>query len=679
MNASTEVSALRGIGEAKAKLLAKLDIRTVGDLLRHFPRGYEDRSRIAGIAELQDGETACFRGTLCGSAAVIRSRGGRVFTRATVSDDTGVAELTFFNSPYVKDSLRDGESFIFYGTVQRQGRRVSVVNPVFDPLDRAGTVTGRPVPLYPLTAQLSNKLLSRVIQSALPVADTLPDRLPEWVRTEYDLLPYADALRAVHAPESMADVDPARRRLAFEELFFLSAALSSRRYVPQTPTDPLPTCDLAPFEQALPFPLTGAQKRCIREALTDMADGSRPMRRLIQGDVGSGKTAVAAACAYAAAQNGWQTVLMAPTEILAEQHFRSLDELLSPLGVEVSLLTASLRAPTRRAVLEELAEGHTKLLVATHAVLTDSVVFDALHLVITDEQHRFGVEQRTKLARKGLNPHMLVMSATPIPRTLALVIYGDLDISALDELPPGRIPVETIAVTDKQREKVYGFMEKLFLEGRQGYVVCPHIEDGENDAIRSVESHAEELTEVFPDFRVAALHGRVAARERDAIMRDFVDGKIQLLVSTTVIEVGVNVPNAAIMVIENAERFGLSQMHQLRGRVGRGSHRSYCVLFSQNTGGDTRARLDALCRTNDGFKLAQEDLRLRGPGDFFGVRQSGVPGLQASTLGVDMTLLSQAQDAAKKLLADDPELEKPENAIVGAYVRELMEKAAGTS
>ncbi|MBE6930940.1 MAG: ATP-dependent DNA helicase RecG, partial [Ruminococcaceae bacterium] len=311
MNPSTEVSALRGIGEAKAKLLAKLDIRTVGDLLRHYPRGYEDRSRIVDICDLQDGEAACFRGTLCGSAAVVRSRGGRVFTRATVSDDTAIAELTFFNSPYVKDSLHDGESFIFYGTVQKQGRRVSVVNPIFESLDRAGTVTGRPIPLYPLTANLSNKLLVKVIQSALSIADDLPDRLPASVRDEYDLISYGDALRAIHAPQTMADVDPARRRLAFEELFYLAAALSSRRYVPQEPTDPLPACDMTPFIKALPFPLTGAQKRCIREALIDMSDGSRPMRRLIQGDVGSGKTAVAAACAYAAAQAGWQTVLMA--------------------------------------------------------------------------------------------------------------------------------------------------------------------------------------------------------------------------------------------------------------------------------------------------------------------------------------------------------------------------------
>ena len=536
--------------------------------------------------------------------------------------------------------------------------------------------TGGLVPVYPLTTGLSQNAVRRTLRLALAYADQMPDLLPEAVRERYRLMPYAEALRNIHAPEDPLLLARARHRLAFEELFLLATVLMHRSAgVREQPGEPLPPCDMAPFYRALPYELTGAQKRVIGEALSDM--GKRAMRRLVQGDVGSGKTAVAAACAYAAAQAGWQTAMMAPTEILAEQHYRSLSELCEPLGVRVALLTGGMGAAARRETLARIALGDAQLIVGTHALFSEDAEYAKLRLVITDEQHRFGVEQRAGLAAKAgdIAPHVMVMSATPIPRTLALVLYGDLDISALDELPPGRVPVQTRLLSEKSRMKAYGFMQTLFSQGRQGYVVCPHIEESEDGDLASVEARTQALREVFPAWRVECLHGQMKPAEKERVMQDFAAGKITLLVATTVIEVGVNVPNAAIMVIENAERFGLAQLHQLRGRVGRGKDASYCILFSDAENPETRARLEALCRSADGFALAQEDLRLRGPGDFLGVRQSGVPGLHTAALGVDMAMLADAQDAVQQIKIADPGLEDyPE---LRAYVERVLEQAAG--
>ncbi|MEA4824628.1 MAG: ATP-dependent DNA helicase RecG [Clostridiaceae bacterium] len=681
------ITVLRGVGETTAALFERLGVVTVGDLLRHFPRSFEDRTAYADIASLEDGQSACVRATVTSAPTLVRGK-NRPFVRAVVSDDTGVMTLMIFNAPYAKNRLATGEMYVFYGKAQRSGRHVTMINPVIDHDDARPSAekpsgqTGSFVPVYPLTAGLSQPTVRKYMRQALAYADRAPELLPESIREHYELVPYADALRGIHAPEDARALERAQTRLAFEELFLLAMVLSRRRIrASASHGAKLGDCDMEPFYHALPYALTGAQKRVIAETMADMTREGEAMHRLIQGDVGSGKTAVAAACAYAAAQSGWQTALMVPTEILAEQHFHSLSALLEPLGVHVDLLTGSVSAPTRRAVLSSLASGMTRLIIGTHVLLTEGVVYQNLRLVITDEQHRFGVAQRTRLTEKGAgdgcDPHVLVMSATPIPRTLALVLYGDLDISALDELPPGRTPIQTRVLSEKTRMKAYGFMQTLFAEGRQGYVVCPHIEDNEEDDILSVEEHVKTLSEIFPDYKVACLHGRMKPAEKERVMRAFAAGEITLLVSTTVIEVGVNVPNATIMVIENAERFGLAQLHQLRGRVGRGEHPSYCILFSGNANEETRARLSALSATNDGFALAQEDLRLRGPGDFIGIRQSGVPGLHMVFGGTDLTMFADAQDAVQMINISDPDLDGyPE---LHVYVDTVIRKAAQTS
>ena len=673
---SAPITVLRGIGKAAAALYEKLEIRTVGDLLRHFPRSYEDRSQTSDIASLADGQTACVRAAVTAAPQHVRGK-NRPFIRATAADDTGIMTLMFFNNPYIAGRLIPGETYIFYGRAQRAGRRVTLINPVVDQETGKGAAqTGGLMPVYPLTAGLSQNAVRRAVREALAYADQMPDLLPEAVRERYRLMPYAEALHNIHAPEDALLLARARQRLAFEELFLLAAVLMRRTTgLRETPGESLPPCDMEPFYRALPYELTGAQKRVIGEALGDMK--KRAMRRLVQGDVGSGKTAVAAACGYAAAQAGWQTALMAPTEILAEQHYRSLSGLLEPLGVQTALLTGGMSAAARRETLGRIALGEAQFIVGTHALFSEDAVYRKLRLVITDEQHRFGVEQRAGLAAKAgaLAPHVMVMSATPIPRTLALVLYGDLDISALDELPPGRVPVQTRLLSEKSRMKAYGFMQTLFSQGRQGYVVCPHIEESEDGDLASVEARTQALREVFPAWRVECLHGQMKPAEKERVMQAFAAGEITLLVATTVIEVGVNVPNAAIMVIENAERFGLAQLHQLRGRVGRGKDASYCILFSDAENPETRARLEALCRSADGFALAQEDLRLRGPGDFLGVRQSGLPGLHTAALGVDMAMLSDAQDAVQQIKIADPGLEDyPE---LRAWVDRILEQAAG--
>ncbi len=682
------VTSLRGIGAATAALMEKLSIRTVGDLLRCWPRQYEDRTVMTEIARLEDGQTVCVRAVIASAPQLVR--GHKPFVRATASDDTGVMTLMFFNSPHAGDRLHVGESFVFYGRAQRAGRRVTMVNPVVDAQnapDAAGGTggnaqTGRLMPVYPLTAGLAQGTMRRAVREALPCAGALADLLPEAVRVRYELMDYAEAVRCIHCPEDERQLERARRRLSFEELFLLALILMQRRSGNRTASgEALRPCSLEPVYDSLPYTLTRAQRRVIGEALADMERGSPAMHRLVQGDVGSGKTAVAMACAYAAAKSGWQTALMAPTEILAEQHFRTLQAQLEPLGVRTALLTGGMGTAARREALGRIALGDVQLVIGTHALFSGDVRYSRLRLVITDEQHRFGVEQRARLAAKaegtqGEVPHVLVMSATPIPRTLALVLYGDLDVSALDELPPGRTPVQTRVLSGKSRLRAYGFMQSRFALGHQGYVVCPGIEDNPDGApMETVESVTEKLRALFPGYRVDCVHGRMKPAEKERVMRAFAAGEITLLVATTVIEVGVNVPNATVMLIENAERFGLAQLHQLRGRVGRGDAESYCILISDAGGADTRARLEALCRTNDGFELAQEDLRLRGPGDFLGVRQSGLPGLHTAAFGTDLSLFADAQDAARLIRISDPELrDYPE---LRAYTERVLREAAG--
>ena len=677
---TSPLTALRGVGPQKDKVFEKLEIQTLGDLLRFYPRSYDDRREIRKIADLVPGENACVAAMIAAPPTLAHIRKGMDLIKARAVDDTGVLELTFFNQSWLKNSLQVGQTYLFYGRAEGSLLRKSMAAPIVE-REGLGERTGRIVPIYPLTAGLSQLFLSRTVRQALDeCGDTVPELLPAAVRRENALCSAAYAVENIHFPAGDEALALARRRLAFEELFLFAlglAGLRARRSAVHVP--PMDTVDMAPFCAALPFSLTGAQRRAIGEALSDMRSGL-PMNRLCQGDVGSGKTMVAAACVYFAAKNGRQAALMAPTEILARQHYETLSPLLEKLGVRCALLTGSTGVRARRETNAALAAGEIDLAIGTHALLTGNVAFRDLGLVVTDEQHRFGVAQRAALAEKGLHPHTLVMSATPIPRTLALILYGDLDVSLIDELPPGRQPIETFAVPGSYRPRIYAFLRKLIAQGRQAYIVCPMVESGEEeggDDTKAVKEYAQQLQkEVFPDLRVAFVHGKMKPREKEAVMAAFAAGETDLLVSTTVIEVGVDVPNAAVMVVENAERFGLSLLHQLRGRVGRGKHQSYCILISDNRNEETRQRLKILTKTNDGFRLAEEDLRLRGPGDFFGVRQHGLPGLRVADLGCDAQLLQSAQRAAEALLREDPSLAR--SPALRARVAELFARNAET-
>ena len=671
----TELRYVKGVGEARARAFGRLGVHDLAGLVSFFPRAYEDRTRLVRIAELADGDLVCVEAVVGTEPQLSRIRRGLDLLRFRAVDETGAMQLTFFNQAYLKDQFRKGESYVFYGRAQVKGRFVSMTNPVFDRLADFGRVTGRIVPVYRLTSGLSQNTVRSAVRQALDLSQgRLPDGLPDCVADEYKLCTARYAYENVHFPADMQALSLARRRLVFEELFVLACALGLLRGGREGAQGRvLRGAGLGTFTGSLPFSPTGAQLRAMREAIGDMSSG-KLMNRLVQGDVGSGKTLVAAACIWYAAQSGAQSAFMAPTEILAEQHYATLTGFLEPFGIRVAKLTGSMRAAEKRAVLSGLASGEYALCVGTHALLSGGVEFRDLALVVTDEQHRFGVQQRAALAEKGLRPHILVMSATPIPRTLALMIYGELDVSLIDELPPGRQKVDTFAVDESYRARLGGFIEKLVSEGRQVFVVCPRIEEGEEagDGLKSAEEHADELRQQLPGLRIACIHGKLKAREKDEIMSRFAAGETDVLVSTTVIEVGVDVPNAALMVVENAERFGLSQLHQLRGRVGRGKHKSWCILVSDAKGEEARARLHAMTHTSDGFKIAEEDLRLRGPGDFFGSRQHGLPELHIADLGADMNVLKAAQDAAKRLLDSDPRLERPENKRLRSRAGELL-------
>jgi len=675
---------LPGIGPARAKKLARLGIATVGDLLAWFPRDYEDRRTVTTVRQAPPDRPVCISAMVAEPPRLSRVRKGLELVKVKAVDDTGTLFLTFFNQSYVKDALRVGATYVFYGRTEGGPLTRQMTNPAFEEEGRQ-RFTGRIMPVYPLTAGISNNLIAGgVLRGLAGCREELEDALPEEVRLAYGLAQVGYAYETVHFPPDWASLELARRRLVFEELFFLSvglALLKGRR----DGASGLP-CAPAPVERffsCLPFAPTSAQRRVIGEAMADMT-GGRPMNRLVQGDVGSGKTLVAAACAWLAAQSGWQSALMAPTEILAEQHHKTLSGLLAPLNMRVALLTGGLNAAEKRAVRRRLADGEIDLLVGTHAILSQGVDFARLGLVVTDEQHRFGVGQRAALSAKGgvpAPPHVLVMSATPIPRTLALIIYGDLDVSVIDEMPPGRLPVATYLVGEDKRRRMYGFVRRQAAEGHQVYIVCPAVDDpspGDGDGVRdlkAVKGYARQLQEdIFPDLRVALIHGKMKGAEKEAVMSAFGAGEIDVLVSTTVIEVGVDVPNATLMVVENAERFGLSQLHQLRGRVGRGGSQSYCVLVSASRSEETRRRLKALCATNDGFRIAEEDLKLRGPGDFFGARQHGLPQLRVADLAGDTRVLREAQDAARQLLARDPALSRPEHRPVLERVRRLFDE-----
>ena len=658
-NMTTSVQYIKGIGEQRAKSLQKLGITNLRELISYFPRAYEDRRAYQRIADLTPGENACVRAVVATEPKLSHIRKGLDLVKLRVVDESAALDLTYFNQSYLKSAFHVGEEYVFYGKAEGNLLRKQMTNPLFEP-EGANRITGRIVPIYPLTAGVSQNVLSNAVRQGLDAcADDLTDFLPEDVRKEYQLCHVRYAYENVHFPADDEALAVARRRLVFEELYLLTLGLRLLRERRSAVTgQKCEAVDLAPFYDALPFTLTGAQQRAIADATRDMC-ADRPMNRLVQGDVGSGKTMVAAAAIWFAAQNGMQSALMAPTEILAEQHYKTIAPLLEGFGVRCALLTAATTAKTRRSILEQLASGEITLAIGTHALLSPDVVYQRLGLVVTDEQHRFGVDQRAALGAKGDNPHLLVMSATPIPRTLALMIYGDLDVSLIDELPPGRQKIDTFAVNSSYHQRIYAFLRKLIAEGRQAYIICPMVAENDElpDERKAVTVYAETLQkEVFPDLTVAPIHGKMKPKEKDSVMRDFAGGKIDILVSTTVVEVGVDVPNAAVMLIENAECFGLSQLHQLRGRVGRGQHKSYCILVSDNPGEDNRQRLAVMTKTNNGFEIAEEDLKLRGPGDFFGSRQHGLPSLRVADLTCDMELLHQARAAAEQLIAADPDL-----------------------
>ena len=672
---NTDIRYIKGIGEARAKALHKLGIATLGDLLSYFPRRWEDRTLTRPIRELPVGEYACVRAMLAGDPTASRIAGGRTLVKIRAVDDSGALDVAFFNQEYRKTSLHKGETYIFYGKVEGDLLRRRMTNPLLEPEGRQ-LLTGRIMPVYPLTAGVTQTMLAKAMRQGLDACEgLLPDVLPDDVRQAHHLCYTGYAYENIHFPSSPEALDIARRRLVFEELFLLSCGLQLLRS--RRGTERGPACEnvaLTPFYDALPFALTNAQRRAIEQAVTDMTSG-RSMNRLCQGDVGSGKTMVAAACVWFAAQSGWQSALMAPTEILARQHYENLAPLFARFGLRCALLTGSTRAKERREILAGLSDGSIDLCIGTHALLTEDVQYARLGLVITDEQHRFGVGQRAALSKKAASPHILVLSATPIPRTLALIIYGDLDVSVIDELPPGRQRVDTFAVNESYRQRLNGFIRRQVAQGHQVFIVCPLIAEDDQlpDERKAVAAYADKLRrEVFPDLRIAVLHGRMKAREKEAVMAAFAAGESDILVSTTVVEVGVDVPNASLMVVENAERFGLSQLHQLRGRVGRGSAKSWCILLSDSENEDTRRRLRVLTETNDGFKISEEDLKLRGPGDFFGQRQHGLPTLKAADLSCDMRLLDEAQTAACALLAQDPTLADPAHGALRRRIDRLF-------
>lgn len=654
----TDIRYLKGVGESRAALYQKLGIETVEDLLYHIPRRYIDLTRPTPLAAAVPGQKCAVRALLAAKGREQRIRRGLSLFKLTAVDGPVTLHITFFNAKYTVEALREGEEYIFYGSVTGGFYSRQMDSPqVFRP-EEAGTL----LPVYSLTQGLSNKMVSRQVTEALNRVEQLPDPLEgSGLPQQYGLLSYSQALHAVHFPPDWQAIETGRNRMVFDELLCLSLCFARMRegrhrlHVPPMRMQPL-----TEYYRALPYELTGAQQRAIAEAMSDMCSGT-PMNRLVQGDVGSGKTAVAAALCYFAHRNGAQSTLMAPTEILAQQHYNSLAPLLGSLGMQVALLTGSLSPKKKETLKAALAAGEIDLCIGTHALLTDDTAFANLGLVVTDEQHRFGVQQRAALRQKGRDAHVLVMSATPIPRTLAMIVYGDLEISVIDELPAGRRPIRTYLIDSTIRQRAFGYIKKHLDEGYQAYLVCPAVQSEDEDtaaaSLKSAVEYAEELAHgAFGDYRVGLLHGKMRPAQKEKVMAEFAAGEIQLLVATTVVEVGVDVPNAVIMMVENAERFGLSQLHQLRGRVGRGQVQSHCILLSDTENPDTLERLRVLCGTNDGFKIAEEDLKQRGPGDFFGERQHGLPEMKIADLAADSRLLQKAREAADALTERDPTL-----------------------
>lgn len=672
MKLDTDIKYLKGVGERRAAMLSRLGVSDVNALVRLYPRIHEDWSQIKSINEAQIGEICCIKGIVGSPVRKNLIRKGLILYKTEITDGSGIMGITIFNSRFAAEKLTEGDEFLFFGRVGGNLYRKEMNSPEIEPAEGADRIR----PIYPQTHGLNSKMIEKLVRTALTECrDELVDPIPPWLREKYCLMNLPDSLWNIHFPKSPDYLEEARRRLIFEELLILQLGLEKMRSQTQNNAGAIIERDFSDeYFSHLPFSPTGAQRRAVKEAMRDMMSG-RQMNRLLQGDVGSGKTAVAAALVYSAAKNSMQSALMAPTEVLAEQHYKTFLKLFEGCSINVELLTGSDTAAQKRRKKEALKAGEIDLLIGTHAIIQSDVEFKSLALVITDEQHRFGVEQRNALGEKGKNPHLYVMSATPIPRTLALIIYGELDISILDELPPGRQKIETYAVTSELRQRAYNYVKKHLDAGRQGYIICPLVDEGESDTeLASAVKYADELQRGdFRGYTVGLMHGKMRSSDKKKVMESFSNGETQLLVSTTVIEVGVDVPNAVIMVIENAERFGLSQLHQLRGRIGRGQYKSTCILITDAKNDTAQRRMKVMETTTDGFKIADEDLKLRGPGEFFGSRQHGLPEMKIADMLEDRSTLEETQRAAKEIMARDPELSSPESAALKNEIQRLFD------
>ena len=663
INLDKEVQYVKNVGPNRVKLLNKLNIFTLKDLITYFPRNHEDRSINKKIAQCQDGETVLIKAKAITKVTEMRTRRVSVY-RLVVQDDTASCVITWFNQKYLKEKFIYGKVYTFYGKIENKNGIFQMKSPVFDEsgIDKN---TGRIIPIYPLTSKLSQNTLRKIIENGIDeVYGSLEENLPDYILKKYDLLEINEAYKNIHFPKNNLEFAKAKKRLVFEELLALQLALL-RLKIGQNCDEKGIEFDKNVYMQdvinILPFTLTNAQLRVLKEINYDM-EKNTPMNRLLQGDVGSGKTVISVISAYKAVKSGYQVAIMAPTAILAEQHLQNFKRILERFGIKCELLVSNITKKNKQIILDKLANGKIDILIGTHAILEENVIFKNLGLVVTDEQHRFGVKQRAKIVAKGNNPDVIVMSATPIPRTLALILYGDLDISIIDELPPNRKKIETFAITKDLEERLNNFVKKLINEGRQAYIVCPLVEDSEDSDLKSVTALAEKYkTEIFKEYRLEYLHGKMKPKEKDEIMLKFKNGEIDILISTTVIEVGVDVPNASIMVIENAERFGLAQLHQLRGRVGRGEYKSYCILKNEGHSKTSKERMKIMCQTNDGFIISEKDLKLRGSGDFFGTAQQGVPEFKIANLFENIQELKIVQNLATNIIQEDPNLELEKN------------------
>lgn len=669
----TDIRLLKGIGDAKAKQLLRLGVFTVWDLLTYFPVRFEDRSKVTKIFDLQHERMALVNGIVVSPVSEHYVRKGLTYYKVQIRDDTGIATCIFFNNKYLKNYLKKGYEYSFYGKININRNTKEILSPEFEPSSQS-QCTKCIVPIYPLTSGITQKFLRNTVADAYRnYQKYFREVIPAEILKEHSLCGIDFAIKNIHFPKDAQALEIAKKRLIFEEFFILQTALRKMKSGTKKVSGPTFTNnDITEFLSILPFSLTGAQKRVTEDIIGDLSSGS-VMNRLVQGDVGSGKTVIAAISMYLCAKNNYQAAMMAPTEVLARQHFNDLSPILEGLGIKCELLTGSTTAKNKREIYERLESGETNVIFGTHALITDKVKFSSLALAITDEQHRFGVRQRMQLSEKGKSVHTLVMTATPIPRTLALIVYGDMDISVIDELPPGRQKIDTYCVGENMRERIYAFIRKEIDKGNRAYIVCPAVEESEVENLKSVEEHFANLSKnIFPDIPMGIVHGKMKAKDKETAMNDFIAGNTKILVSTTVIEVGVNVPESTLMVIENAERFGLSQLHQLRGRVGRGKEKSYCVLFCASFSEETKERMKIMSQSNDGFKISETDLKLRGPGDFFGTRQHGELSFKIADLANDFSVLKASGTEAEKLLSEDPTLSDEKH----FYIKEATEKLA---